>query len=453
MLVVLPMSFAIYLIFLAGTYLRPFEVLLPSLADYRPMLMLSLLCMVVVSAAVVQGEKVAARPLHFALLGGFMVVIVLSLLVNGNGLTAAIAATTEFSFSAIMFCVTVMCVNTIERLRAACVVLALSMTVLSIAGIAAYYDGFMVDELVLRQGTELEGTGVAYDAEATPAEDDSGVFFWRVRSLGFLSDPNDFAQMLTVALPLIWALWTRRRWIRNLLFVLAPTIAIGWASYLTHSRGALVATAAVVFVGLQRRLGAFVSSLLIVLAAAGALVLNATGGRGFSSQEESAAGRIDAWTEGLLMFRSHPLFGVGYGNFDDYNPLTAHNSFVLCFSELGFVGYFLWMSLIVLALVELSSLAKRIGASPDQRLWGRAVSLGLIGFLVAAWFLSRTYQPCLYTVLGLAVAVSNLPVRAPLVGPALAAPGPARWQGSALLACIGGLVAVYASVVMQRLST
>ena len=446
------MSFAIYLIFLAATYLRPFEVLLPSWADYRPMLMLSLLCMVVVSSALMQGEKVAARGVHFALLGWLMVVIALSLLVNSNGTASAIAALTEFSFSAIMFAVTVMCVNTVERLRTACIVLALSMAVLAVAGIAAYYKGFMVGELVLRQGTELEGTGAIFDPEATPADDDSGVYFWRVRSLGFLSDPNDFAQMLTVALPLLWALWARRRWLHNLVLVLLPMVMVGWGMYLTHSRGALVATAAVIFFGLQRRLGVIVSTGMIVLAAAGALVLNATGGRGFSTQEESAAGRIDAWQEGLIMFRGHPLFGVGYGNFEDYNDLTAHNSFVLVFSELGFIGYFLWMALIVLAMVELGALSRRIGVSQEQQMWGRTLRLGLIGFLAAAWFLSRAYQPCLYTVLGLAVAASNLPRKAPTIGPPLPAPAPVRWQRATILACLAAMVAVYASVVMQRLS-
>lgn len=445
------MSFAIYLIFLAATYLRPVEMYLPGLTEYRPMLLLSLLCMVVVGGAAASGEKVAARRTHFTLLGLFTLVIVLSTLVNGNGLGAAIAAFVEFSFSVIMLAVTVMSVNNLGRVRAACLVLALSMTALSGAGVAAYYKGYKVDELVLRQGTELEGTGALVDPDAIPAEDDSGVYFWRVRSLGFLSDPNDFAQMLVVALPLLWALWEPRRLLRNVIVVVGPTVLVGWGIYLTHSRGAMVATAAVLFFGVRRAIGSIASAGVIVLAAVGALVFNAAGGRGFSSQEESAAGRIDAWTEGLIMFRTHPLFGVGYGNFEDYNPLTAHNSYVLCFSELGGIGYFLWMAMIVTTMVELAAVQRRPSTTAEHRRWAHAIGLSMIGFLVAAWFLSRAYQPCLYTVMGLAIAVANLPSRA-VVGPVQPVTPP-RWAQTTALASLACMVAVYMSVVMQRLSS
>lgn len=438
------MSFAIYLIFLAFIYVRPFETFWPGLEAYRPMLVLSGTCLVVATFAVLSRGAVAARPRHFALLGGFVLAVVLSLVVNGDGPGAALEAMFEFSFSAIVFCVTVMCVNSVTRLRSACLVLAFAMVALAAGGIAAYYRGFMVEQLVLRQGVDSEGTGAMLDPDAIPADDDSGLFFWRVRSVGFLADPNDFAQMLVAALPLLWALWVRRRWLRNLVLVLLPTFVVGWAMYLTHSRGALVALSAVLFFAVRRSIGVVASGALIAVAAMGALLLGATGGRGFSTSEDSAAGRLDAWGEGIMMFRSHPLFGVGYGNFEDYNaPLTAHNSFVLCFSELGFFGYFLWMAMIVVALMELSAVVARTDAAPLHRTWARAIQLGLIGFLVAAWFLSRVYQPGLYTLLGLAVAAANLPP-APQPAPRL------RWAGPTFAASLGGIAAVFAAVVSQR---
>ena len=61
-------------------------------------------------------------------------------------------------------------------------------------------------------------------------------------------------------------------------------------------------------------------------------------------QDESNAGRLDAWSAGLGMFRQQPFFGVGYNMFTDHNEITAHNSFVLCFAELGLFGYFIWLA-------------------------------------------------------------------------------------------------------------
>ena len=47
------------------------------------------------------------------------------------------------------------------------------------------------------------------------------------------------------------------------------------------------------------------------------------------------------------MLKSHPLFGVGFGNFADYSDHTAHNSIVVCAAELGLVRVVLLVSVLV----------------------------------------------------------------------------------------------------------
>jgi len=45
---------------------------------------------------------------------------------------------------------------------------------------------------------------------------------------------------------------------------------------------------------------------------------------------------------------AHPLASdlrVGYQRFSDFNPITAHNTFVVCAGELGLVGAFCWVLL------------------------------------------------------------------------------------------------------------
>lgn len=50
-----------------------------------------------------------------------------------------------------------------------------------------------------------------------------------------------------------------------------------------------------------------------------------------------------AWGTGLMLIRTHPIFGVGYERFTEFNDITAHNSVVVCSAELGFVGLFFWI--------------------------------------------------------------------------------------------------------------
>jgi O-antigen ligase len=154
--------------------------------------------------------------------------------------------------------------------------------------------------------------------------------------------------------------------------------------------------------------------------------------------ESSAFGRVDAWYEGLHMFMSHPLFGVGAGNFTDYNELTAHNSLVLVLAETGFFGYILWLAFVgygfwmMLTILRFRSRpvagATRSTGSPSantnepamansliktdapatsdepakeddwqqERSLALTLLLSLCGMFAAAFFLSRSYTVLLY---------------------------------------------------------
>jgi O-antigen ligase len=83
--------------------------------------------------------------------------------------------------------------------------------------------------------------------------------------------------------------------------------------------------------------------------------LNFTGGRE-NALDGSTFGRLMAWGAGFSYTLRHPFFGAGFGRFMDINDLAAHNSFVQCFSELGFFGYFFWLALIYVSLSALRAL-------------------------------------------------------------------------------------------------
>src|SRR5262249_52792223 len=136
------------------------------------------------------------------------------------------------------------------------------------------------------------------------------------------------------------------------------------------------------------------------------------GGRPLSIQpDESASERIVAWTEGLEMLKAQPILGVGYGQFLDHHTLTAHNSLVLCLAETGLVGGFLWVGLLVATAFELHGVRNLRGASSfDEaaRQCAVGLQLSLAGYVAAAFFLSRTFVPILYLIVGLAAALAAI---------------------------------------------
>jgi putative inorganic carbon (HCO3(-)) transporter len=398
------MPFFLYLAFVALSYLRPVEAFAPELEIYRPMVILSLVALYAAVVHALGTGRTAATKLHFVLMLALLACIAISKIANGWTGGAA-AALSDFSPSALLFLLTVLNVTSIPRLRLTLATIVLSTLIISVEGIAAYHYGFMADRLVLRQQIGEEGNGQQADAVDVPANDTSGQFLWRVRNIGFLSDPNDFAQVIVVALPVLGIWYRKRRSFRNVVLLGVPGAAFLYTLFLTHSRGALLGLASLLFFGMRKTLGVVKTGILVGTLLVTVGVMNVAGGRGFSFQEESAGARILAWSEGLTMLRQQPLFGVGYNNFTEHHDLTAHNSFVLCFAELGLIGYFTWLALVVIAFRDVNQVANlsEEGAELTSRPYAAMLRSSLLGFLTCAYFLSRTYAPPLFLLLALCI--------------------------------------------------
>lgn len=263
---------------------------------------------------------------------------------------------------------------------------------------------------------------------------DNGEIFYRLRGQNFLNDPNDFAQLLVCVIPLTFFLWRPKRRVRNLVIVILPVLVMLYGAFLTHSRGSVVALMAVCAVAVRRRIGTIPALIAAGALFAAASVTNFAGGREISAN--AGAGRLGLWGEGLAMVKSHPLFGVGFGRMQEFTDLTAHNSVVVCATELGLIGLYFW------ALFVFSSGKSALTiASPDQlsegqltvpvenefpsiqgrkseeidkaeivRL-GRLVVLSLTGFLVSGWFLSRAYAMTLFLIGGMAETLFEMALK------------------------------------------
>ena len=228
----------------------------------------------------------------------------------------------------------------------------------------------------------------------------------RVRYAGVFADSNDFAQVLLVggAFILDRAIWTGGRLSKTFWTLGALTVAA--AVVFTASRGGfvgLLVLTGVAFARVRGSVQAFLISCVVVLVlvvAMPSLVVERL--RGTTTDEESAKGRIAAWTDGWYMFWSKPISGVGYGRFREDAGRTAHNTLVLISSETGALGIYCWIGFFYLTFRMAMRLNVFGRGHPDYCL--NATYDALLAYLSTAWFLSRAYMFLPYMLVALALS-------------------------------------------------
>ena len=435
------MTFFLTLLYIALSYVFPGEIF-PALSPYRIPLFVGIvgLTLSLVRALVTGRLRVAG--LQVLLLAALTITMILSLIFADHWLGGTLNVLQDFGVAVTMFLLVVWNVDSFSKLKIVVVLMCVLSAGLATQGIAAFHFGYKADQLILNEGVDED------EAASDPAA--AAASLPRIRGFGDYHDPNDLALGLVSALPLLVLAWQPKRRMHNYFLVILPAAALLYGIFLTHSRGAIVSVLATILFGGMARLGRAKTLLLIVLFVALVAGMNVSGGRAMASEDESAAGRIDSWSEGIQMLKEQPLFGVGYRNYTDHNPLTAHNSFVLCFAELGLVGYFFWLGLIITTFLQILAV-RRISAEtldPAIRKWANGFRLALIAFFAGAFFLSRTYVPILYLLLGLSAAVSELTKEQ---GFELSLPNTGRWFRIVSGFEFGSIVFIYSFVRVNSL--
>lgn len=241
---------------------------------------------------------------------------------------------------------------------------------------------------------------------------------------GYIEGNNEIGLALVMTIPLLVFLrgTLQGRWARLALLgaaLLCATAALG-----THSRGALLAIAAML-IFLWWHSGKRLLGLLFLPVLAVAL-LTFMPEHWWSRMETiqtyeedgSAMGRINAWWMAWNL-ASDRFFGGGYAIitpdlFARYAPFpedihAAHSIYFMVLGEHGFVGLFLFLAIFTLTFFSAGRLRKQALKRPETQ-WlsqlGAMCQVSLVGYAVGGAFLSLSYWDMPYNIM-LMVIIGN----------------------------------------------
>lgn len=192
---------------------------------------------------------------------------------------------------------------------------------------------------------------------------------------GMLNDNNDFALALGMGIPMMVMLGTseRREALRKPLLVCVPLTMI--TILLTHSRGGFLAMALGIMIMIFRSKHRLAGFVLVGLAGIGGVLAAPKGitdrlsSIGEYEEDSSAQARFAAWRVAGVMIQNNPIFGVGFGHFQEnysrYDPArkdsdleqhkshVAHNSYLQIWAECGTPTFLMYIGLILLSFLDI----------------------------------------------------------------------------------------------------
>lgn len=229
-----------------------------------------------------------------------------------------------------------------------------------------------------------------------------------------MSNPNDLAMNIAINWPLcLFFLLTVRGALKKALWAFALLVMI-YALIATYSRGGFLALAvAVMFClwdfGIRARrrylLGiAAVCAIGMLVVAPGNYIkrLETLVGRFQEGDYDrgSAEARKEILLRSLTITATHPIFGVGPGNFPSYTGMwrVTHNTYTQLSSECGIPALLMFLLLLRRAFLNLYYLRK-MPRTPDKEelhLYASALGASFVAYLMGAFFASTAYEPFTY---------------------------------------------------------
>lgn len=273
------------------------------------------------------------------------------------------------------------------------------------------------------------------------------------RLAGPLGDPNYYAQMLLIVVPLgLLSLWGERSGLVRLL-ALGSTVLAAVGVTLTFSRGAGVAFLVVLvlmvvlrYLRLSRAVAVAVGVLLLLNLMPAykervATLTTVGSATAETAPDVSVRSRATEMLAAALVFADHPVLGVGPAVFPLYYQEYAnkvglevretvlfgarrgeearresHNMFLSVAADLGIFGLIVFIAIIVSTLADLASVRGNVRNQPSQlRNATNAFGLAIAAYVTSGIFLTLAFERYFWLLLALggaaaAVARSSRPV-------------------------------------------
>jgi len=226
----------------------------------------------------------------------------------------------------------------------------------------------------------------------------------------------DLALILTLGLPIAWHLATsldnqnKNKILRLINFAYLP--AALFSILLTGTRMAIFAVipAFAYILGTSNRLKPTVriSSLVILVGAMFWMepliprsILERLGTTGISIVTGDLGGRVNIWLTSLSFFYSHPIVGIGSGALDSNYVMgvMAHNTFLSVLTEVGLIGFVLFMCMLVVITQQALKQEKYYAI-----LWITILAIWTIGVFTLTW----EYKKASWLILTLIIVGANL---------------------------------------------
>jgi len=381
------MGLVLVLTYIALNLLSPGDMF-PALAPFKPLLILAIFCLPALLFARLQSPEIGKLRTQFILVMLFFGWTCCSWIPHGwfgGNLTTIL----ELGPNVMVYIMGVVLLRSPFKLGALRIVLVL---------VAVYVIANAFGQVPYARAS---GVSTPYVLASHELFDRDAV---RIQGLGMLHDPNNFGQFLLLILPMLYV--SRRETGLGIGYLLAipVTVLLVVGVYFTGSRGAEVGAALLIAQYLIWRFKTVGAVFSAVVGSALFAAINT-----FRTRTISMAGGMDRlaiWSDGMQFFKSSPVWGIGIRGYMDRDVMTAHNSYLLCAAELGIVGYFLWMSMVLVTLIQLNRVPKIVGESnPALARWALALNFSLSGYMFTSFFLSRTYDLPLFLLLGMSGAV------------------------------------------------
>lgn len=235
-------------------------------------------------------------------------------------------------------------------------------------------------------------------------------WYFRLCGLGIFHDPNDMAQLIVMTSILCLYFMTDPK-MTGVRYLWIPALGVcGYALFLTHSRGGLLAGGVAMMVWLATRYGGKVA---LGIGAMCALALPVAMGRQGNIDLSGGTGqqRIQLWADGLNQLKtSRVFFGIGEGMYADVAGLVAHNSYVHAYVELGVIGGTLFLGCFFIpayAIFMMIRHKQRIENDELRRMMPYLAGM-MGGWCMSMMSLSRCYMPTTYMICGTMAAFMNL---------------------------------------------